>query len=167
MSETTISKAAAKAVEQDDERPMKAADRIRRSAHDLFYHQGIRAVGVDEIVSQAGVTKPSLYRSFASKDELAAAYLTDYDRDFWNRFDAPAADHPNDPRGHLLAYLTGLSERASHDGYRGCGLTNCVVEYPDPSHPARLVAERNKHKLRARLREMAAGMGARDPDLLG
>ncbi|HVI92222.1 MAG TPA: helix-turn-helix domain-containing protein, partial [Dongiaceae bacterium] len=57
------------------EKPLKAADRIRRTARDLFYQQGIRAVGVDEIVTQAGVTKPSLYRSFASKDELAAAYL--------------------------------------------------------------------------------------------
>ena len=163
MSETTKTKA----VEQAAERPLKAADRIRRSAHDLFYHQGIRAVGVDEIVSQAGVTKPSLYRSFASKDELAAAYLTDYDRDFWHRFEEPAADHPGDPRGQLLAYLTGLAGRASRDGYRGCGLTNAVVEYPEPGHPARLVAERNKEKLRARLREMAAGMGAGDPDLLG
>src|SRR5262249_23596321 len=68
------------------EKALKAADRIRRTARDLFYQQGIRAVGVDEIVHQAGVTKPSLYRSFASKDELAAAYLTDYDCDFWNRF---------------------------------------------------------------------------------
>src|SRR5271155_253643 len=52
-----------------------AADRIREAARDLFYRQGIRAVGVDEIVARAGVTKPSLYRSFASKDALAAACL--------------------------------------------------------------------------------------------
>jgi len=149
------------------EKPLKAADRIRRTARDLFYQQGIRAVGVDEIVTQAGVTKPSLYRSFASKDELAAAYLVDYDCDFWNRFNDPAARHPGDVREQLLDYLRGLAQRATKDGYRGCGLTNAAVEYPAPDHPARIVALRNKHELRRRLRQMAADMGAKDPDLLG
>lgn len=149
------------------EKPLKAADRIRRTARDLFYKQGIRAVGVDEIVHQAGVTKPSLYRSFASKDELAAAYLTDYDCDFWNRFNDPQSRHPGDVRAQLLDYLRGLAQRASKDGYRGCGLTNAAVEYPDPGHPARQVALRNKHELRQRLRQMAAAMGAKNPDLLG
>ena len=55
--------------------PPRAAERILGVARDLFYREGIRAVGVDEIVRQAGVTKPSLYRSFPSKDELAASYL--------------------------------------------------------------------------------------------
>ncbi len=54
--------------------PKLAVDRIRKTARELFYREGIRAVGVDEIVTRAGVTKPSLYRSFSSKDELAAAY---------------------------------------------------------------------------------------------
>ena len=47
-----------------------AAQRIFNAALDLFYHRGIRAVGVEDIVSEAGVTKPSLYRSFASKEDL-------------------------------------------------------------------------------------------------
>ena len=49
----------------------------------------LRPVGVDEIVTRAGVTKPSLYRAFPSKDDLAAAYLSDYDREFWPRFEKP------------------------------------------------------------------------------
>jgi AcrR family transcriptional regulator len=148
-------------------RPMKAADRIRRTARDLFYEQGIRAVGVDEIVARAGVTKPSLYRSFASKDDLAAACLVDYDRDFWARFDAAVAAHPGNPRAQILDYVGGLGQRASRDGYRGCGMTNAAVEYPDPTHPARMVSLRNKLELRRRLRAMAAEMGARSPEQLG
>jgi AcrR family transcriptional regulator len=46
-------------------------------------------VGVDEVVDRAGVTKPSLYRSFASKDDLAAAYMRDYDLDFWEKLKQP------------------------------------------------------------------------------
>lgn len=147
--------------------PPRAAERIRESARELFYREGIRAIGVDEIVSRAGVTKPSLYRSFASKDELAAAYLQDYDAAFWERFDAGAADHPGDARAQLLAYLGGLARRATKAGYRGCGLTNAAVEYPDPAHPARKVAEAHKRALRERLAAMAKQMGARDPEALG
>lgn len=145
----------------------RAAERIRASARELFYREGIRAIGVDEIVGRAGVTKPSLYRSFASKDELAAAYLQDYDAAFWERFDAGAADHPGDARAQLLAYLDGLARRATKAGYRGCGLTNAAVEYPDPAHPARKVAEAHKRALRERLVAMAKQMGARDPKALG
>ncbi len=147
--------------------PPRAADRIRRSAQDLFYRQGIRAVGVDAIVAEAGVTKPSLYRSFASKDELAAAYLRDYEHEFWRRFDAAAAVHPDDPRAQVLAYFTGLAERTGQPGYRGCGLTNACVEYPEPEHPARRVAVANKRKVRERLVDLARRMGARDPEALG
>jgi AcrR family transcriptional regulator len=145
----------------------RAVDKIRAVARDLFYRQGIRAVGVDEIVRHAGVTKPSLYRSFASKDELAASYMRDYEGEFWKRFDAAGETYPDDPRAQILAYLVMLAERATRDGYRGCGLTNAVVEYPDSDHPARVVAHANKITLRKRLRELAARMGASEPNELG
>jgi AcrR family transcriptional regulator len=145
----------------------RATDRIRQTARELFYRQGIRAVGVDEIVTSAGATKPSLYRGFSSKDELAAAYLRDFDAEFWKRFDAAVAAHPGDPRAQLRSYLEGLGRRAAKDGYRGCGLTNAAIEYPQVGHPARLVAEANKRALRRRLTEMAAAMGAAEPDVLG
>ena len=148
--------------------PNRAADKIRRTARELFYAEGIRAVGVDEIVSKAGVTKPSLYRSFPSKDELAAAYLRDYDAEFWQRFEAGLARAGrDDPREGLFIYLRSLGERASAPGYRGCGLSNTAVEYPDPGHPARQVSEQHKARLRRTLAELAADMGAEDPALLG
>ena len=143
-----------------------AADRIRKTAREMFYRDGIRAVGVDAIVNEAGVTKPSLYRSFSSKDELAAAYLRDYDAEFWARFDAACAAHPGDPRAQILAYLSGLGARAVQSGYRGCGLTNAAVEYPESDHPARAVAVAHKAQLRTRLAAMAREMGAADPDAL-
>lgn len=144
-----------------------AAGRILRAARDLFYRRGIRAIGVDEIVRQAGVTKPSLYRSFASKDELAASYLRGYEQEFWSRFDKAVARHPGDARAGLLHYLEGLSTRAGREGYRGCGLSNAAVEYPEPDHPARLVSEAHKQAFRHRLRAMAREMGAADPNELG
>jgi AcrR family transcriptional regulator len=147
--------------------PPRAADRIKSTARELFYREGIRAVGVDEIVTHAGVTKPSLYRSFASKDDLAASYLRDYEGEFWARFDAAMAAHAGDPRAGLVAYLARLSKRATKHGYRGCGLSNAALEYPEPGHPARVVAETHKHALRKRLTAMAAEMGAAEPEMLG
>jgi len=146
----------------------RAADKIRRTARELFYAEGIRAVGVDEIVTRAGVTKPSLYRSFPSKDELAAAYLRDYDAEFWQRFEA-RLDRAgrDDPRAGLMDFLQSLNDRASAPDYRGCGLSNTAVEYPDDAHPARKVSEDHKRKLRLKLAELAADMGADDPKQLG
>jgi AcrR family transcriptional regulator len=145
----------------------RAADRILDVARNLFYRQGIRAIGVDEIVRRAGVTKPSLYRSFSSKDELAASYLRLYEVEFWRRFDAAVEAHPADPRRQILAFLSGVGTRAVMPDYRGCGMTNAAIEYPETGHPARLVGEANKRELRRRLREMAKAMGAPDSDTLG
>ena len=119
--------------------PPRAAERIRASARELFYREGIRAVGVDEIVSRAGVTKPSLYRSFPSKDELAASYLRQYDLEFWDRFDEAVNAHPGDPRAQIKAFLTRVGKRTQMPQYRGCGMTNAAVEYPEHGHPARVV----------------------------
>lgn len=145
----------------------RAADRILEVARDLFYRNGIRAIGVDEIVRKAGATKPSLYRSFSSKDELAASCLRIYDKEFWERFDAAVEQHRGDPRAQIGAFLTRVGKRAVKPGYRGCGMTNAAVEYPEKGHPARLVSEENKHELRRRLRAMAVAMGAKRPDILG
>jgi AcrR family transcriptional regulator len=149
------------------ERPARAVDRIRASARELFYREGIRAVGVDEVVDRAGVTKPSLYRSFASKDELAAAYMRDYDLDFWEKFEKPGGKSYSDAREHVLAYIRELSGRAVCEGYRGCGLSNATVEYPSRENPARQVAEAHKKVFRQRLRRLAAAMGARHANVLG
>jgi AcrR family transcriptional regulator len=145
----------------------RAAERIRESARDLFYRQGIRAVGVDEIVTHAGVTKPSLYRSFPSKDELAADYLRHMGEDGLARFDATIAANPSDPRGQLRVWLAQLQVKASKRDYRGCGTTNAAVEYPDRKHPARKVASDIKGRFRLRLTALAGRIGARKPDRLG
>lgn len=150
-----------------DKTPARAADRILSSARDLFYRLGIRAVGVDEIVTRAGATKPSLYRSFGSKDDLTERYLKEVDAKFWSFFDAAVAAHPDDPRAQILSFLSGLSQRAVSRGYRGCALTNAAVEYPEDGHPARLIPVASKKELRRRLRVMAKEMGAASPEALG
>ncbi len=141
----------------------KAADRILNTASDLFYREGSRAVGVDEIVARAGATKPSLYRAFGSKDQLIAAYLETQAVQLWSHFNEALASRPGDPRAQVLAWFDALAERMEAPAYRGCGLSNAAVEYPDPEHPGRLVAVAHKDRMRKRLRELTRAMDARKP----
>ncbi|MDP3242518.1 MAG: helix-turn-helix domain-containing protein, partial [Reyranella sp.] len=51
-------------------------ERILETADRLFYGQGIRAVGVDTIAAEIGISKRTLYNHFPSKDDLIVAYLS-------------------------------------------------------------------------------------------
>ena len=144
----------------------KAADRILTTAAELFYREGTAAIGVDEIVARAGATKPSLYRAFASKDQLIAAFLEGQGEHFWEYFNAAVGAHPGDPRAQILEFFDALSRRAVEPGYRGCALTNAAVEYPDTAHPGRHVSVEHKRGLRDRLRAMTKAMEARKPKKL-
>jgi AcrR family transcriptional regulator len=143
-----------------------AADRILKSARNLFYTQGIRAIGIEEIVRTARVTKPSLYRAFDSKDGLTTAYLAAYAREFWDRIETFGALVPDDPRARLLAYFDDLGQRAASPGYRGCALSNALVEYPETDHPVRREAIRLKQEIRDWVIGQAVLMAARDPQWL-
>ena len=144
-----------------------ARERIFDVAKDLFYRLGIRAVGVETIVSAAGATKMSLYRSFPSKDDLVVAYLEDRDKIYWQWWDSVMARHPGSPRQQIRALFKSVAGKTTRPGYRGCPFTNAATEFPDPDHPGRAVATANKAKLRDGLRGLARAAGAREPERLG
>lgn len=106
---------------------MRGVDRVFEAARDLFYRNGVRATGVDQIVAEAGVTKPTLYRAFESKDDLVAACLRDYAAQKWAWWDEVTAPHTDDPRGALLALLRGCVDKGNADHQRGCPLTNIAI----------------------------------------
>src|SRR5580704_4864050 len=80
-------------------------ERILETASALFYTRGVRAVGVDLVVEQAGVAKTSLYRHFGTKDDLIAAFLEREDQDFWGVWDRTAEQHGDDARAELDAHF--------------------------------------------------------------
>lgn len=144
--------------------PVEVRERILATASDLFYRRGVRAVGVDLVVEEAGVAKTSLYRHFRTKDDLVAAFLRREDEAFWGLWDRIAADHPTDPRGELEAQLRWIGERVGRPAYRGCPQINVAAEFPEMDHPARAVSIAHKKELRRRLRGIADRLGARRPD---
>lgn len=145
----------------------RVRDRIMRTATELFYQRGIRAVGVDTIANEAGTNKMSFYRSFASKDDLVAEYLREEERDAWSWWDEAIAAHPGNPRAQVEALFDMLVTSACKDESRGCALANAAVEITESSHPGRPVVEKFKAEMRRRFRELAREMHARDPGALG
>jgi len=143
-----------------------ARDRVFRTAADLFYRKGIRAIGVETIAAEAGTSKMSLYRNFPSKDELVAEWLRDHDVQFWKAWDAMSHKYPDDPRKQLKTAFALLAKHVADPRARGCPMANAAVEITEKGHPARKVIETHKTKLRARLTELCTLMGAWNPGLL-
>jgi AcrR family transcriptional regulator len=141
-----------------------ARERILATASELFYRDGIRAVGIDTVLAESGVAKASLYRAFPSKDALVAAVITERDRTFWIRWDTLAAQYAGDPRGLLRALLVGMAGRINSPGFRGCPFLNVSTEFADDAHPGRVVARANKDEMRSRLAKICACIGTADPD---
>jgi len=138
--------------------------RILKTASSLFYKRGVRAVGIDLVIEEAGVAKASLYRHFESKDDLIVAFLEVADRNFWIAWDLVAETHASDPRAELDAHLLWIGQRAGQPNYRGCAQINAMAEFPDLTHPARKIAKAHKLEMRRRLGVLAKRLGAEDPD---
>jgi AcrR family transcriptional regulator len=143
---------------------VSARERILATASELFYREGIRAVGVDTVVERSGVSKTSLYRLFDSKDALIAAFAAEKDQSFWTWWDGVEEQHAGDPRALLEALLSGIAEKIGCPAYRGCPFLNLATEFPDQNHPGRVIARDNKEDMRARLATVVAKLGVRDPN---
>ena len=150
--------------EAEERAPVR--QRILDTASEMFYRDGVRAVGIDAIIARSGVAKMSLYRNFPSKDALVTAWLDDRNEFFWGRWERAEASHAGNPRGQLAAILDMVAATVSHPKWRGCPFLNTGTEFPEPDHPARAVILANKRAVGKRLQALATAAGARDPDLL-
>jgi AcrR family transcriptional regulator len=133
-------------------------DRIIETADRLFYGEGIRAVGVDLIAAEAGVSKRTLYNHFPSKDDLIVAYL--------ERRARPARITDADPEAQILGVFERLERRFASDGFHGCPFVNAAAEIVERAHPARAVAKRFKEERQQWFRTLVERMGAAAPDQL-
>ncbi len=138
-------------------------ERILRTASELFYSEGAHAVGVDLVVERAGVAKTSLYRHFGSKDDLIAAFLHNEDEEFWKHWESVAQQHQSDAQAELDAHMQSIAERVGRRNYRGCPQLNIAAEFPDATHPARVIALSHKQRLRRYLEEIAGRLHVRRP----
>ncbi len=120
--------------------PTHARDRLLAAAGQLFYAEGIRAVGVERLLESSGVGRASFYRHFASKDDLVVAMLRGYDE----RYRASLREAVDAADGDPLAVFDALATRFAAADYRGCSSINTMVEIADVDHPAHRVAAEHK-----------------------
>ena len=104
----------------------------------LFYSEGIRAVGVDRIISEASVTKATFYKHYRSKDNLIVEYITERHRTVRRNVEALIAEAPN-PRAALDSFVAAIVDEINSPGFRGCPFINAAAEFADPDHPVRVV----------------------------
>ncbi|WP_225767265.1 TetR/AcrR family transcriptional regulator [Inquilinus sp. Marseille-Q2685] len=135
---------------------------ILSAADDLFYGEGFRAVGVDDIAAKAGITKKTLYYHFRSKDELFAAYLESRSQPTLERFQRWAG-----VEGTVLERLERifrrLGRRADMPEWKGCGFVRATGELANaPGHPAILIARSHKASFENWLAESLKAEGRDD-----
>jgi AcrR family transcriptional regulator len=136
-------------------------DRLLETARRLFYAEGIHAVGVDRLVTEAGVTRATFYRHFPTKEALVEAYLRATDADLRHAVDD--ALRGDDPQRALRALLDLIGHTTNTPGFRGCHFINAAAEYPDAAHPARIAISDHRAWFQRTVTELAAQLGHPDP----
>ncbi|MFG2566270.1 TetR/AcrR family transcriptional regulator [Streptomyces sp. NPDC048567] len=138
--------------------------RILTAASRLFSRQGVRAVGMQQLIDETGVGKSLLYREFASKDELVAAWIRDSDEEWWKAAAEVTGPHQGDPAGQILALLGFFYESVQSPEFYGCIYYNTSSEFRDPQYPGRVESVRHLRRLRDWLRDLGILAGASDAE---
>ncbi|MFG1805157.1 TetR/AcrR family transcriptional regulator [Streptomyces sp. NPDC049040] len=110
-----------------------ARARLLDTATRIFYAEGIHSVGIDRIIAEAQVTRATLYRHFAGKEELVLAYLDQADRAIRAGTEAARAGEQS-AADAVLAIGRFIAGGIQSPGFRGCAFLNAAAEYPDPDH---------------------------------
>ena len=140
-------------------------ERLLWVAVELFYTRGFQAVGLDAVIAEAGVTKTTFYKHFASKDELMleAVKLRDaWETKAWERAIVELAGA--DPVAQLLAPFDVMDRWFTDPAFRGCMFINTAAEFPNRNDPIHQAAADHKRASRDHWRELARAAGAADPD---
>ena len=139
-----------------------AHDRILDAASRLFYRDGFRAVGVDRIIAESGVSKLTLYRHFPSKDALIVAYLERSNQQFWTWLNRETIG-VRDPKAKLLAIFKAVGKLAGSPECLGCTFQGTAAEFPDVEHPGHRIALAHKRVVVDLLASLARKARLRNP----
>ena len=143
-------------------RPSPARERLLRAASATFYAEGIRSVGVDRVIAEAGVTRATFYRHFPGKDDLVVAYLTAVHQAVRERVGAVPATAER-AAVFLRAFAGGMGDELCGRAFRGCPFINAAAEFSDPAHPVHRAVVAHRRWLDETVRRAFAVAGHPDP----
>lgn len=142
--------------------PAATRERILAAASRLFYAHGVKSVGVDRVIAEAGVAKATLYSHFPSKEHLIVAYLQARHEEVMRSMQAQRLDASADTGSRVLQHFATLQRKAGSPAFRGCAFLLALAENED--------CEAIQHQVRAHkqaivdmfLDELPAGLASRD-----
>jgi AcrR family transcriptional regulator len=134
------------------------------AAGELFYREGLHAITTDRVADRAGLTKPTIYNLFGSKDALVAETLRRRGEQIRQIIEQRAAAY-EDPDRKLLEVLQVHADMLTSEGFHGCPLVIAAVQAPD-STEARALAYAHKTWLRGLIAQFARRAGMKSPDVL-
>ena len=148
-----------------EDEPMSARDRILEAAYGLFSSRGIRAVGTEEVLARAGVSKSTLYRHFRSKDDLVLAFLQRREHRWTREFiEAEARRRGSTPREQLLAIFDVFDEWFHRGDFEGCSFINVLLETADLEDPVGKASAAHLEYIRSVVAALAEEAGVQDPE---
>jgi len=115
-----------------------AKARILATAARLFYYEGIRAVGIDRLISEASVTKATFYKHYGSKDTLILAYVSHVHDETVTILEEEIAASAS-ASDALRRLFARIQHEVQAPGFRGCAFINAAIEFADGAHPVRQV----------------------------
>ena len=136
-------------------------DELLRVASRMFYEEGINAVGVDRVISRAGIARATLYRHFGGKEGLVSAYLSREDALIRSRF-IEAEREAVSPTHQLELLINGIAEDAARFHTRGCPFINAAAEFPDESSAVRQVVTKHRGWFRSTIDDALRSAGRDD-----
>jgi AcrR family transcriptional regulator len=147
--------------------PARPRERILTTATTLFHQEGIAAVGVNRIITEADVAPMTLYRQFGGKDALVAASLDQWGTQ-WLHWLAEALDRSgDDPQARFDGLWETLEGWFASDGFKGSFVANAATELRrEPDHPAHAVIAHHRQAFRTLLEDLAKAAGAYDTAVL-
>jgi AcrR family transcriptional regulator len=143
-----------------------ARERMIRAAYELFSQHGVSAIGVERIITAAGVHKTSLYKHFGSKEGLVVAVLARRDEVWTQRWLRAVAQAGDSPVERLLAIFDAFDEWFRRDDFESCLFINTLAESHDRRTPVGKAAAAGLARVRALLLELTDELGVADPEAL-
>lgn len=137
-------------------RKSDARQRLIETAEQLFYAEGIHAVGIDRIIAEAGVAKMTLYNHFASKDDLILTVLEYREEKFDALFEKWMKRHIEAGMDPLEAFFAALNDWFDSKGFRGCMFINSCVELANAKHEGSKFSASHKQRFHEMLKQIIA-----------
>lgn len=147
-----------------DPNDSSARERLLKSAYELFSTKGIRAVGINAILTHSGVARMTLYRHFASKNELVLEFLRRREKRWAHTWLVGEVDkRATTPREKVLAIFDAFDEWFRRNDFEGCSFINVLVETTDREDPLHSACTEYLSKVRTMLQTLVAGVGVQNP----